>query len=170
MNEDLIRRIDALERWKADKERQQITYPLDIQSLNALDLYYMHITDELITVGGAGGLQTFDYLGSQGGGRNIGGSNASAGTQQFIVSKNVYFPYTVDVTTNFVTTAAYYEENQRINILTTDTAPAPLVPGVDYFAFNSTGTTFQLALVAGGPAIDITTTGLGVQFLYSFGF
>ena len=31
-NEELIARIEALEKWKADRERQQITFPLDFQS------------------------------------------------------------------------------------------------------------------------------------------
>jgi hypothetical protein len=35
-NQELLKRVEALEKWKADREQQQITFPLEIQSVNTL--------------------------------------------------------------------------------------------------------------------------------------
>lgn len=43
--------------------------------------------------------------------------------------------------------------------------PTPLAPGIDYYARNVTGATFQVALTAGGGAIDITSAGAGQHFI-----
>ncbi len=54
-NEELIARIEKLEKWKTDRERQQITLPLDPTSIDILNNYFMRLTGAYITVGGAGG-------------------------------------------------------------------------------------------------------------------
>lgn len=156
-NQDLLRRIEALEKWKAEKTVQQVSYPLDFQSINVLNNYFMHIVDTLTTVGGASGNEETSYIGRQ-------------GNLEFIVSKNSLYPYTVNTSTEVITTTAYLENDMRINVQTTDTPPSPLVAGVDYFVINSTGTSFQISATLGGAAINITSTGIGRQFLLSVGF
>lgn len=50
----------------------------------------------------------------------------------------------------------------RVSVNSTLTLPAPLLPGVAYFVTAPTVDTFQLAYVADGPPINLTTEGTGV--------
>lgn len=155
-NQDLQARVAALEKWKADRERQQITFPLDVQSQRVLNKYFMHVTGSITTVGGASGNTFVEYIGQQ---ANI----------EFVVSANTYIPYTVNTTTDVFTVTNYnFENGMLVNVATSDTTPAPLVSGTDYYVVNSTGLTFKLSLTFGGAAIDITTTGTGSQYIYFF--
>jgi len=160
-NENLEKRVLALEKWQAERKKTQLTFPLDVNTRRTLDKYYMHIVSSLTTVGGAAGNEFTEFIGQQ-------------DALEFLVTENYYIPYTVNVTTNVFTIKAYFEDDQLAFVATTDTAPAPLVVGTDYFVVNATGTgsgtTFQLAATVGGAAINITDDGDGRQFIYSFGF
>ena len=150
----LQKRIEALEKWKADREKQQIVYPLDVNSQVILNRYFMHITDTVTTVGGAAGHEFTTYLGQQ-------------GQQTFEVSQAILTPYSVDATTNIFTVNSYlrFFDDNPVGVLTSDTAPAPLVVGVTYYVRDSDGQSFKLAATVGGAAIDITDTGTGRQFI-----
>lgn len=156
-NQDLIKRIEALEKWKADRERQQIVYPLDFQSQQILAKYFMHITGTVFTTGGAGGNIFTHYIGNQ---DNL----------QFQVDKNTFIPYTVVPSTNVftVTGGTYFEDDTQVYVSTEDTPPSPLVAGDPYFIINSTGQTFKLSLTQGGAEINITDTGTGRQYIYFY--
>ncbi len=158
-NQNLENRIRELEKWKSERERQQIVFPLDTQSIRILQENFMRITEAITTVGGVAGLENTQFGGSQ-------------GQYNFIVSQNTYVSYLVNTTTDFVITNSYFEDDLLINILTTDTAPAGLTVGVDYYVINSTGETFQLTTVQGNPAfiVDITSVGVGNQYLFSVGY
>jgi hypothetical protein len=168
-NQDILSRLQVLENKLAEKERQQISYPLDKQSLEVLDKYYMHITQQLVTAAGAG-RYAYEYIGRQGNGRLIPGTFNQSNQLEFILNANLYNPYTVNVTTNYITTTGNYENTQIVNVSSTGSTPSPLINGVDYYVINSTGQTFQLSLTSGGAAIDITDAGTGSQYLFSIGF
>lgn len=160
-NQDLLNRIAILEKWKEDRIRQQIIFPLDTQSQIILGKYFMHIVSKLSTVAGASGNEFNQFIGQQ-------------DQYQFILSENNLIPYTVNTTTDVFAVNANFENDMITNISTTDTAPAPLLTGVNYYVINATqttlGTTFQLSLTSGGAAINITTVGVGSQFISTFGF
>ena len=156
-NQNLLKRIEVLEKWKADRERQQIVYPLDFQSQEILAKYFMHITSTVLTVAGAGGNTFTTYIGNQ-------------GSLQFQVDKNTFIPYTVVPSTNIftVTSGTYFDNDMQVYVSTEDTPPAPLVAGTNYFVINSTGQSFKLSATMGGVAIDITDVGVGRQYIYFF--
>jgi len=52
---------------------------------------------------------------------------------------------------------------------TTGALPTGLIPGVTYYALASTGTTFNLALTAGGTAINTTGAGSGTTYINANG-
>lgn len=156
MNPDLLRRVQALEEWKRQMEQQQISLPLDSQSQEILGKYFMHIEDTIFITGGAAGNVFESYTGRQ-------------DEKEFEVNKNVLIPYTVDVTSNILTTSRRgFENDTNIFIGTEDTAPAPLNTAADYFVINSTGLSFQISATLGGAAIDITTKGIGRQYIFTF--
>lgn len=154
---DLEKRIKALEDWKKQRETQQIVYPLDFQSQKILGNYFMHIIGDITTVGGAGGNTFVSYLGQQ-------------GPFEFTVDANIYIPYTVTSLADNQVTVAYgnFEDDEAVSVITSDTAPAPLVAGIVYYVINSTGQTFKLTTVQGdsGSIVDITDTGTGKQYIY----
>ena len=156
MDQNLENRIQALEKWKTERERQQIVYPLDVNSINVLSKYLMRITGEIETVGGAAGNTFIQYIGNQ-------------DNRKFIVDRNTYITYTVNVSTNYITAEGeYFDNDMLVYVATDDTPPAPLVAGTDYFVINTSGTTFQLSLTQGGAAINITDSGTGAQYIYFF--
>lgn len=154
-NQDLIKRIQELEKWKAERERQQITFPLDFPSIDILSKYFMHITNEVKTISPTSGNTLTSYIGIQ-------------GNYQFNVEQNIFVPYTVNTTSDVLTVTGkyYFEDNQQVYVTTEDTAPSPLVPGTTYFVINSTGQSFKLSLTSGGAAINITTSGTGKQYIF----
>jgi hypothetical protein len=62
-----------------------------------------------------------------------------------------------------VTAAITLANNTPITLNTSGYLPPPLLPGVTYYVVNSTGTTFNLSLTAGGAAINTTAVGSGAQ-------
>jgi hypothetical protein len=158
-NNQLQRRIEALEKWQKEKQSQQISFPLDNQSIEILNKYFMRITANYdVYTGGAGGNIFPIYIGNQGG-------------QVFEVSTPSTTGYSVNVSTNYITTTGLnikYFDDEIVTVATTGTAPSPLILGNAYFVINSDGFTFQLSETESGAAIDITDTGSGSQFIRYF--
>lgn len=155
-NENLQNQIDELKRRLDARDKQQISYPLDIQSINVLQKYFMRIIDTVFTTAGAAGHVFTSYIGRQ-------------DEKEFEVSANTFIPYTVNVSSNYLTVSKiYFNDGDHVYVSTSDTPPSPLTTVGDYYIINSTGTTFQLSLTAGGAAIDITDAGTGKQYIYFF--
>ncbi len=155
MENELKKRIEALEKWKEERTRQQIVFPLDIQSITTLQKYFMRILNTVLTTTGSG--NTFvTYTGKQ-------------GSINFQVGIDTFIPYTVNISTNFITAASGdFPDDTAVYVATEDTFPNPLSDAFTFFVINSTGLTFQLSLTQNGSAIDITTTGTGRQYIYYF--
>ena len=153
--QDLQRQIDELKVWKAEREKQQITLPLDPTSFGILNKYFMSINGEYSVLGGLSGNLYTTYLGTQ-------------DNKKFEVTQSLLSPYTVSVSGNTLTVGYGSFVNDRIVYLATSSAcPAPLDTATLYYVINSSnnGTTFELSLTSGGAAIDITNTGTGRQFI-----
>ena len=156
----LENQIQSLEKWKAEKEKQQIAFPLDIRSIEILQKYFMHITEEISTEGDLPGSYITRYLGKQ-------------DNKQFDVFKNTFLQYTVDIENNILKVLSRsFEINTQIWFTTEDTAPNPIDTSgfTDYYVINPTNTTFQITTVMGdaGSIVDITDIGVGRQYIYFF--
>lgn len=157
-NENLQSQIDELKRRLDERDAQQIVFPLDVNSVNVLNRYFMRITGSIITTGGAGGNTFVEYNGNQNG-------------TEFLVGSNTYVPFTVIPSADTLTvTKQYFDNGTLVNLYTSDTLPAPFVTGTDYYVVNAsaTGLTFKLSATFGGAAIDITTSGTGTQYISTF--
>lgn len=153
---NLTRRIEALEKWKAERERQQISFPLDFQSQVILRNYFMAITGVVKTIGGASGNEFTTYIGQQ-------------GPYPFQVGADTFIPYTVNVSANTLTVQKVaFQDDMQVYVTTSGTPPSPLDTVTNYFVVNSTGLTFKLSLTQGGAPIDITDDGDGSQYIYFF--
>lgn len=158
MNPDyqkLLQRVEALEKWKAQKERQQISYPLDIQSQEVLGKYVMRITDryDFILYGVADHPAT-RFMGVQ-------------GNNLFQVEPKTLFRYTVNTSNDeFTVQGTNFVDDEAVLFTTNDTLPSPLDGTTTYYVVNSSGGTFEVSLTVGGAVVNITDTGVGSQYIY----
>ena len=153
----LENQIKTLEQWKVEKEKQQIKFPLDAQSIEILNKDFMRIYGSLEYTAGAGGNSFVEYLGRQ--------ENTI-----FSVTPPSLVTYSVNVSTNYITTNQTsgnlkFFDNIEVVVYSDDTVPSPLMSGITYYVINSDGYKFQLSTTLAGAAIDITNTGTGSQFI-----
>lgn len=156
-------RVAALEQWKEDRIRQQIVYPLDFESQTILNKYFISNVGSIVFTSVSG--QEFRSILLQ----QDGKINIVNAYEQLI-------RYTVNTTTNILTlgpdvitgSQGILANDAQVYVSTTDTPPAPLQTAVPYYVVSSTGTTIKLSLTVGGAAIDITTAGVGTQYISSF--
>lgn len=166
-NEELLKRIGDLEEWKADRERQQITLPLDQQSINVLMNYFMRLTGGYSYDAGAGGHTFVNYFGQQNVVSGLTGEASSPAL--FEIPRLSTYRYSItDLVNNIATiVGTTIADGSRFSIVTTGTVPAPLDTLTTYFAIGVTPTTFKFS-TDGVTPIDITTIGTGIQYLFFF--
>lgn len=151
----LKKRLDDLEAWKAEREKQQIVYPIDIQSLQVLGKYFMTITEVIdFQITGLGDRRVFTFIGKQ-------------DALSFQVSPQTIFRYTVTVSNDTLTLAngSNIPDDTAVYVYSDDTYPPPLAVDTVYYVVSSAGNTLKLSLTLGGAAINITGTGAGKQYL-----
>jgi hypothetical protein len=68
---------------------------------------------------------------------------------------------TANAATNTFASPKSFVNIDGVRFSTTDTLPAPLQAGVDYFVVSGTATSFKVASTKGGTAIDLTSAGTG---------
>jgi len=92
-----------------------------------------------------------------------------AGNQVILYASN--FTFTADPSTDTITATGHtFDTNERVYLTTTGTLPAGLSTSVfPYYVINSAANTLKLSLTQGGAAVDITTTGTGVQTIHRVG-
>lgn len=164
-NQQLLKRIEALEKWKADRERQQIVFPLDFQSQTILNKYFASIGFIQFDAG-AGGNPFRVMLATQNGRTEVLNAFSS------------FIRYSVDTTADTLLigqdvvnlTQGSFIDGQQVLLLSSDTFPSPLDSTTAYYVVNASGDgrTIQLSLTFGGAPIDITSSGVGQQFIYPF--
>jgi hypothetical protein len=87
---------------------------------------------------------------------------AEASNAMVMVYNGARLSFTADASTDFITTSSAHGVANDIRVvLQGPSLPGGLVSGRVYFAKAVTSTTMQLALTAGGAAVDITSAGLG---------
>jgi len=64
-----------------------------------------------------------------------------------------------------VTSTIPIVNNTPITFTTTGALPTGITPGTTYYVINSTGTTFNVSLTAGGAAINTSGAGSGLQYI-----
>lgn len=157
--QQLENRIAELEKWKADRTAQQITFPLDNKSIDILRKHFIHYISTIGYDAGAGANHFEEYLAMQGG-------------LLFGLLPPSLVPYTANATSNYITTHQIsgnlkFFDGFPVVLYSDGTAPAGLTAGglTTYYVRDSDGYTFKLAATLGGAAIDITDIGSGRQFI-----
>ena len=149
--------VGELKRWKEQRIRQQITFPLDIDSINVINDHFMRISKSFTYDGGVGSNSFQFYTGKQ-------------GLYVFEVSPPSLNQYTVNPSSDYCNITSgnlKFFDGQTVVLFSSDTAPDPLTAGglTTYYVRDSDGVNFKLAATLGGTAINITDTGSGLQFI-----
>lgn len=146
----LENQIKTLEQWQKEKQSQQISFPLDQQSIEILNKYFMRIYQVVTATGGASGNTFTIFLGKQ------GNTDLIQRNIEFIVSQNDLIPFIVNVSENCLNVTKRYIENwQEVYFSTTGTLPTPLDNTLLNYTVESDGTNFKIATKQGG-LISIT--------------
>lgn len=159
MEQDLENRIQELEQWKAEREKQQIVFPLDIPSQIILNKYYLSVIGNIFNLSVSG--QEF---------RNI--IVKQDGKVNVISVLSLFITFVANSTTDVFTlganlitgTQGILSNDSFVTVYSTGDTPMPLLNGFGCYVVNSTGTTIQLSDTKGGSPIDITTVGTGDQY------
>jgi hypothetical protein len=156
----LEREVAELIQWKADRMRQQVTYPLDNTSIDIINKHFMRITGDYTYTAGAGANAFLVKEGIQ-------------DNNRFEVTSN-YIEYTANASTDLLTIkypngTSIFTDDTQVILITTNTAPTGLTAdgSTSYYVVNaaSDGASFKLSASAGGAAINLTTDGVGRQFI-----
>ncbi len=170
-NEELTTKVTKLEEdvasllaWKQERERQQITSPLDQESITVLNENFMRMTDDVVlTLIGADAHYVPVLLGKQ-------------GDKTFDLTRT-YIRYSADASTDVITIVdktpyTKFADDEAlifyVDFLTGDTAPGGITAGsTTYYARDTAtdGYSFKIALAPAGAAINITDGGVGKQFI-----
>lgn len=161
--DQLMRDVDELKKWKAERMQQQITFPLDKVSQEALSKYFLSITKTFITMG-AGSEEFINMICRQGkdGFRAVSenpiiGFTATPSTDRV----NLYFNVLND-------SQGAFNDGDRVSLFSSDTPPGGLSLAGTYYVRDVSGTTVKLAATLGGAAINITDAGTGEHYLQAF--
>lgn len=160
-NQNLENRIQALEKWQKERQLQQIVFPLDIKSIEILNKYFLSIVQDIEFYEGdaVDGYELIThYLTKQ-------------GNKYVDLRKSKLIPYTVDISTDYLTTlqgGVNFTDNFILYFATTGTQPTVLNTAIPYYVINSDGQRFQISETAGGAAVNFTDIGTGNQFIATY--
>lgn len=154
---NLKQQVQELMDWKKKKEIQQISFPLDNNSFIVLNKYFLTL------------LSHIDFVRSDG----TTSQNILVRQDNVLSAINIYNDltrFTVNTSTDFITvTSGNFNNDDKILMLSTGTLPGGLSDTVSpYYVVNSTGSTFQVSTTSGGTPVNITSTGVGEQYLFYF--
>lgn len=163
-NQNLENRITVLEKWKSDRIRQQITYPVDVNSLKILNKSFLSLIGTITNTSVSG--QEF--------------SNILVSQNEKVYAISVFsllISYTASSITDRLTLGANISTGGQgtlpedafvvIYAPAPGNVPSPLDNGTGYFVVNSTGTTIQISNTMGGSPINLTDNGVGPQYIGS---
>lgn len=151
--EQLKNQVKQLMDWKKEKERQQIKFPLDQNSIEVLNKYFLRVTDVVTLVGGAAG-NSFGYFKVKQ--DNLKGIFSQDKSQLFTVAPS---------SDTFTVLDQPYENDTVIYFQSSDTLPSPLGSGTTYYVVQSSGLTFKVSATPGGAQINILDTGTGTHYV-----
>lgn len=151
----LKNQVADLQGWKREKERRQITYPLDVESKDILGRDFLRLTEEVFYEAGAAGNPFIMYL-----------AEVAGKVFELLVPSQSLF--SVDPSTDIITTSNWQKffDGEVVNFLvsTGGSLPTPLTDTGNYIVSASDMRAFKV--VSGGVYINITDKGSGKFFVY----
>ena len=149
--------VNELMAWKAEKERQQISNPIDSQSLDILSKDVFRLLQIENTIG-ASGIQFPLFV-------KVKVNN----TIIFLQPTDTYTPFTTKHSvSNVLLTSLNHGliSGQQISLQSTQVLPTGLSSGTIYYviATGLTNSTFEISTSLGGSAVTFSADGTGVQY------
>lgn len=153
----LERQVQELLDWKNQRMKQQLTFPLDKISTDIVQKDLLIPQKRIYYTRPDGIIYPF-VLPCK---RN--------GSYEYLVIQPDLHVYTVDTTSNVFTSPNHgFVDDDQVAFISSDFVPGGLLEGMNYFIESATTDTFKVSATSGGSAIDITSTGGGVQYVYFF--
>jgi len=151
----LERQVQELASWKNERQRQQLTYPLDSISKDVVNGDFLRVVNEINFVQPSG-KEIPMYVVARANGKNY-----------TLTANSENFTFTA-ATSDVITSSASFDfvNDMTIAVFTNQVLPAGLIADTLYYVINASGKTCKLSLTSGGAAIDITSTGTGIQYFY----
>jgi hypothetical protein len=133
--ENLSQQVGDLMQWRQERMRQQITSPLDFESIRAIGKYFLQFVD------------TFDTLSISGIEFPYAFITSVNDIKYFLQALPNFSIYSVNPATDlFFVSANPFVNGDAVTLYTNQVAPTPLVIGsVSYFISNVSGNQFNLS-------------------------
>ena len=169
-NNEIIRRIEALEGWKREREREQIKFPLDQESIDILNRYFLRVVDVQSWEGGVSARNFLQYVATQKETPRITSSvNRGVGINKFEFAQLTLFQVNINQGTDQLTLIdkiQNFDSGNEISFLSEDTPPGGITAlGLANYKINNlVGHTFNITDTA-NVAINITDSGVGRLFM-----
>ena len=161
----LKQRLDVLERWKKEKTAQQVSYPLDNKSIEALNKYFLSIT-KVFNFLGVSGLEFPNIIVKQNDKRYVLATIFPPIFTFNVITSTDYLNISVSLDKSVQGT---FQNDDQVFVYASDTGslPSPLSSAVPYYVVGSTngGKSIQLSATLAGLPIDITDTGEGELYI-----
>jgi hypothetical protein len=169
MNEQEKRQLNELLEWKRQKERQQISFPLDIESQKILSKYFLPIKGYGYLLNATA---SNDYV--------VGLAETEINNASVPLTFDIYLKkHYVDTATDTIYSDKHgFVNDQQVYFLAKGSLPydstqAVSVAGgldtvVPLYVISSTTNSFKVSTTIGGSAVDITSTGVGDQYVSGF--
>ena len=171
---EIIKRLEVVENFMREKQRQQITFPLDQGSLDILNRHYLHVVAAYPYAGGASGRQFVTFIAEQNYNpvREITDTNGVAWGytfSKFQLPQANLLPYSANPSNDRVTLYDEIDIDSGISVLfyTNGVAPGGITAGLGVPAYkvnNLRDRSFEIQDTA-GTTVNITSVGEGKQFL-----
>lgn len=153
--QQLERQVQELLNWKDNKDKQQIQYPIDVNSKKVLKegLYYPN--GKLIPISS---YVYSDLL-------SIGIVFMFNGIEMVSPATSILKTFTAAISDVITSVGHGFQDGRYVAVASTGTLPAGLDEVTPYYVINSTADTFKLSTTLGGGAVDITDAGSGTHYI-----
>lgn len=159
--QELEKRIQELEKWKKEKEKQQIRFPLDAQSIDILNQYFSMKTGEIEYQNGNGNFIKYVLLKQN---KQVEFVPAFREMILFTAATSDTITLQQDLVNNILKPTL--TNGDSVSVFSTEALPAPLSDVAFYYVVNASNNTIKLSGTPGGSAINITDTGTGTHYIY----
>lgn len=153
----LEQKIQELTKWKDNRIKDRLTFPIDIQSKRTLNknLFVYTGKNQIAITDLITDLICFGLI------FNVNGKRRA------VLATFPLLSFVVNAASDIISNSNGPHNlinGDAIVLTTTDTLPAGLSTNDFYYIINRTNTTFQVSLTKGGAAVNIINTGVGTHY------
>lgn len=159
--QELEKRIQELEKWRKEKEGQQIRFPLDAQSISVLNKYFTSKVGEIEFQNNNGNFIKYVLMKQD---NQVEFMAAFREMILFTAATSDTITLQQDLVNNIL--KPELTNGDSVSVFSTGALPSPLTDVTFYYVVSASANTIKLSGTMGGAAINITDTGTGTHYIY----